>query len=532
MKTFYIAIISLLSMAVFNSCTDGFDTMNTTTTSLTNQSELTPALLFATSVNKGTAANYQRNYSLYDDQYSHYFANCVSGFKTGNYEYNDSWAECGWSEFYTERLKEYYDIVTLCGTKEGYTDMKAMNEIWNCFLWQRVTDRWGDVPYTGASQKTAVAYMSQKDIYLDLLSRLKSACTTIGTSSATQYSPGNYDLLYAGDAAKWKKFGYSLMLRMAMRISNVDATDAATYAKLAIAGGTFTANSDVAKVKCDVGSSGYDYYNYILVDWQNATTDLDFMNYMRGATSGYIRSNTLDPRAAAWFVPGTLGYVGFKNGTAAANYPSTFDWSNYAAINTTSTGYFHYDYSDDSSDRLYYPVMNYAEVLFLKAEAALRGWGGDAESLYTAGITASMNDVSSVSGTTISQSAIDSYIAGLPSFSTASGKEAKLKLIAVQKWLAVFPNSCEGWAEVRRTGYPDDLTYPDVSSSAVVTDGTWIQRISYPNNEYSYNQKNMPTTYQSTSASYSKREGLGVWWSLAGQDKTLSKGYTPTNTFQ
>jgi hypothetical protein len=532
MKKITTLIAVVFCITFFNSCTDGFDEMNTSTTTLT-EADLSAKLLFATSITMGTSADYQRNYSLYDDQYAHYFSNCVTSFYTGNYEYNDSWAYYGWAQFYTERLKEYYDIDEICGEDASYTDMKAMNTIWNCFLWQRVTDRWGDVPYTDASKGSAVAYTSQEEIYLDLMSRLEEACDSIGSSSETQYDPGTYDLLYGGDATLWKKFGYSLMLRMAMRISNVDATDAKVYAQKAIAGGTFTSNSDVAKVECDLSGVGYyDYYQYIIVSWNNATTDMDFMNYMRGATTDYARADSLDPRAPIWFTKGNLGYVGFKNGMAASNYPTDFDWNNYACINYSSTGYFYFSDSDTSGSRLYYPVQNYAEVLFLKAEAALRGWGGDAESLYSEAITASMNEVSSVSGTTIAQTAIDNYIDGLPAWSAATDNEAKLKLIAIQKWIAVFPNSCEGWSEIRRTGYPDDLTYPDVSSSAVVTDGNWIQRISYPTNEYSYNEDNMPTAYKSSSSNYAKREQYGVWWSLCGQDQTLPQVYTPANTFE
>ena len=73
------------------------------------------------------------------------------------------------------------------------------------------------------------------------------------------------------------------------------------------------------------------------------------------------------------------------------------------------------------------------------------------------------------------------------------------------------------------------LTYPDISSSAVVTDGYWIQRISYPNNEYDYNNSYIPTAYQKSATNYSKRETYGLWWSLAGDGQTLSKGYTPSN---
>jgi hypothetical protein len=54
------------------------------------------------------------------------------------------------------------------------------------------------------------------------------------------------DILYKGDIGKWKKFGYSLMLRMAMRLTKADASTAQTYAEKAVAGGVFTSNGDNA----------------------------------------------------------------------------------------------------------------------------------------------------------------------------------------------------------------------------------------------------------------------------------------------
>ncbi|MCI1779918.1 MAG: SusD/RagB family nutrient-binding outer membrane lipoprotein [Bacteroidales bacterium] len=531
MKNIVIPFIIAGAALLTAGCTKGFDEMNTPSTSLTKES-LSPELLLGTSINKGTSAEYQRNYNLYDDMYAHYLSNCEPSFSSANYVYNDSWASCGWEEFYTERQKEYNDINDICGDQPSFTNMKAINDIWNCFLSERVTDRWGDVPYSGSSLGDAVAYASQEDIYKDLLKRLKKSCSAIGSSSESQFTPGTNDLLYKGNAEKWKKFGYSLMLRMAMRISNVDPEDAENYAKIAIAGGTMTSIDDVAKVKCDLSGNGYyDYYNYLIVEWRSSISDRNFMNYMRGGTPGYPRANTLDPRTSRWFLPGNDGYVGFRNGMASASYPTDFNWEDYACINYKENGYFYFVEGDGENSRLYYPVMNYAEVLFLKSEAALRGWGGDAENLYEEGIKASMEEVSEISGNTISDSEMQNYINGLPSWSAAASKEQKLKLIAVQKWIAVFPNSCEGWSEFRRTGYPDDLDYPEVSSSASVQDGNWIQRISYPFNEYSYNDSNIPEKYRKGSSSYTYREQYGVWWSLCGKDNTLPKDYVPQNKF-
>ena len=364
-----IAIIIVTVITFLTSCDNGFDNMNTSTTSLTT---VTPNLLFDSMVLNGVSSDYQRNENLYDDPYSHYFANTVKSFKTENYEYNDSWAVTGWTAFYTSRLKEYNDIATYCNGKSAYTNFMAASDIYICFLWQRMTDKYGALPYADASKGTAVPYTEQSKIYLDLLSRLKSASESIDASDDTQYNPGSYDLLYGGDYAKWKKFGYSLMLRMSMRISNVDASNAQTYAKAAIAGGTFDSNNDIAKMKLDMVNGWYDYLNNTLINWQGGCISLSFCNYMRSATTDYSRAEKLDPRASRWITPGIYGYVGFKNGLAASSYPSDYNWDNYANINYTSSGFFYNEGSD--ADRLAFPIMNYAETVFLKSEAALRGW--------------------------------------------------------------------------------------------------------------------------------------------------------------
>jgi hypothetical protein len=520
-----LAILFVAVLALLTSCDKGFDDMNTSTTSLTT---VTPNLLFNSLVHNGVCSDYQRNQNLYDDPYSHYFANTVKSFKTENYEYNDSWAVTGWTAFYTGRLKEYNDIAAYCKGKSAYTNFMAATEIYTCFLWQRMTDKYGALPYTDASKGTAVAYTEQSKIYLDLLSRVKLACESINESDEVQYNPASYDLLYGGDYGKWKRFGYSLLLRMSMRISKVDATNAQTYAKAALAGGTFNSNGDIAKMKLDMVNGWYDYLNNTLINWQGGCISLSFCDYMRGATSDYSRADGLDPRASRWITPGTLGYVGFKNGLAASSYPSDYNWANYANINYTDAGFFYNEGSD--ADRLAFPIMNYAETLFLKSEAALRGWytGESAESLYLQGIKASMNEVSSVSTEAITSDEIDEYIAGLPTWSGASSKEDKFKLISVQNWLATFPNGAEGWSIIRRTGYPTDLSYPDVSSNARVKNNNWVERVCYPNNEHDYNSASLPSTLNSYS---SDMMDICNWWAQKNSAGNWPKGSKPDNGF-
>ncbi len=67
---------------------------------------------------------------------------------------------------------------------------------------------------------------------------------TFNSDDVNDLAFADADLFYEGDIDKWKKFGYSIMLRLAMRISNVDATTADTYVAKAVAGGVFTSNDD------------------------------------------------------------------------------------------------------------------------------------------------------------------------------------------------------------------------------------------------------------------------------------------------
>src|SRR5690606_27577831 len=67
---------------------------------------------------------------------------------------------------------------------------------------------------------------------------------------------GNADLFYQGDITKWKKFAYTLMLRLAMRLTNVEAGLAETWVKRAIEGGVMTDQSDIAKISYANNSGG------------------------------------------------------------------------------------------------------------------------------------------------------------------------------------------------------------------------------------------------------------------------------------
>ena len=163
--------------------------------------------------------------------------------------------------------------------------------------------------------------------------------------------------------------------------------------------------------------------------------------------------------------------------------------------------------------------MFYSEVKFMLAEAALRGWAtGDVNTLYKEGVAASMEYVG------VSSDDASNYINGLANISGSN--ESQLKQVITQKWLANFPNGVEGWADFRRTDYPD-VTLPrdGVSGSSSVASATWVKRVRYPDNEHLQNEVNMPSAQNTLDGD---RMDIRLWWDTA-DTKTKTGGLMNSN---
>jgi len=533
MKKFIIPVLAVLALA---SCTAKFDEMNKPTTGLTAESAQ-PMYIFGRTLYNGSSNDHQRNFNLNDDMYAHYFAQGLGW--TDFWRYNAGWGDIYWRDFYTDRLQEYWLIDEICGDQAMYSCIKAANDIWNVVLWLRVVDRQGDAPYFdaegkyGAGKGETLPYSEVEKIYPDLIKRLQNDVTLLGNTSG-QVDFGAYDFLFNNDWNQWKKFANTLIMRLSMRIG-----DKTSFA--AAANGAFNSPSDYARISCDTGVWG-DYYDRTFNDWSNTFTNCDFMSMMNGNNPGY-KTNVVDPRRAFFFLPGTAEA---KQGSNWDGYP--FDYTSdtestvvaahggnksYARLNMYDVnGFFHY--SKAGNENLSWCYSSYSEALFLQAEAVLRGWvNGDAETIWKSAIKASMDEIGefvkrSGGKNTISAAEQNAYIAALPAF--GANKEAQLRSIMIQKWIALYPNSAEAWAEQRRTGYPDYyskvLTYPAVSASSGVSVGNIIQRIPYPQNEYNTNAVNIPAEFKDYNA---KNMEKGIAWSLNGKGNTQSATTAPKN---
>jgi hypothetical protein len=365
------------------------------------------------------------------------------------YELSDSKVQTHWSGFWAGPLEDFTEVAAK-GREANRPNVEGMGVVMRAWTLQVVTDLWGDVGYAEALQgrtpgsANTVAYDPQQQVYAGLLGELRTAS---GRFSPGGVRMGNADLIYRGDPAKWAKFANSLRLRLAMRMSQADADAARTEFAAALAAGVFTSNADNAVLwYIDDGVDVHPFHAY----YRSAPT------HAISATLVDTLARNADPRLPVYAQPNNTGeFRGMPNGVVADPPLDPISRIGTFFIRANAPSY----------------LMTYAEVLFLQAEAVERGWiSGDAAALYRQAITAHMLQVG------VAQAAIDAYLAQPEvAYSGLAG-------IGVQKWIALFGNGVEAYAEWRRTGYPALTAGPDA-----LNDGRIPVRLPYPSSESSLN---------------------------------------------
>lgn len=500
------------------SCTDDFEEMNTNPNQPT---EVQADLLFPGMLKVPYRGwEYQTGHNLFSNHYANYVANTASYFSSDRYVIPNGWSMPIWNFYYANILPNTIQI------QEQYADDPVnQNKIHEAVIWkvhqaQFLVDHYGDIPYFNAGKmEFDLDYDTQKDIYYSFFSELTEAANKL-SSDAGMYSYGSRDLLYEGDAMKWKKFANSLRLRYAIRISNVDPAKAKSEGEAALAAGVFASNDDNAALLCDI-NKGHEMRN--ISNWNEFRMSKTFYTIFNEL------SDDIDPRMYAYFIPGrgTGEYAGIENGLPlGALGDANKVYSNIGPF--------------ISKDREYM-IMNYAEVCFLKAEAALRGWAGagDAKENYEAGITASFEYcqdqlANHTTNESLSRS-VDSkekpfldeaynmlmetglltnptpYIQGGDvAFKESGTMEEQLRQIITQKWIANFPDGGEAWSEFRRTGYPSEIMPPVDPAPGSLAKGEFIQKLPYVDQEYDLNGTNASDGQNNEG----QGDGLDVklWW--------------------
>ena len=488
-------LVSVMALAL-TACTKNFEKYNTNPNSLSKSQSASIASTAFGPMEQAIYSNYQRAQNLSADGYSGYMQPGIAfGGDRNNLTYamNDGWNTTGFNDQYTLVMSPVHAIATTTTIKQTNPEMWAVALLIQVEAMDRVTDRFGPIPYTkvGTSLTTA-PYDDQPTVYQTFFKQIDTAVTNLKAYIAAnpgKSSLGTNDYIYAGNYAEWLKFANSLRLRLAMRIVKIDAATAQAQAVEALndSGGTLLTPTDDAAI-AQTGGRENDLHQ-ISGDWNNTNMSAAIESYMVGYN---------DPRLSVYFQPAQAGagayagqFVGIRAGSLIGSNQSTY--SNFANLNTTQTFQF-------STPQL---IMTAAEVWFLKAEAALRGWtAASVQSNYEAGIAASMNQWGVSIGTYLSDgtSTEANFTDPLNTVNNANAlstitikwdnsatQEQMLERIITQKWLAIFPDGQEAWADYRRTGYPKLFPVVNNFSGGTISTDVQVRRLPYPSSEYTTN---------------------------------------------
>lgn len=429
--------------------------------------------------------------------------------------------------YYRDALRRTTEILKQTG-EGGFYEGRKVNtrqaaRIIAVFDMHRLTDWYGSVPYTEANKGLEgifqPVYDKQKAIYTDLLKELDEACAAFNASDVDYAGFKKADFVFNGDIAKWKKFGYSLMLRLAMRVSNVDAAMAATYVTKAVAGGTMTDNADNAICRMALTPSEWTNQNGISRAfypgdggaWQGSLLSKKLIDQLKGTNAASTADD--DPRLyiftqgpITWTAndlgtvidPNPLNWKGLPSGYDGSMINNEYGGGNpvtpytiFCAVNTKMM-------QDDEP----YMLMFAAESEFLKAEAVKRGIGtvgGTAQSHYEAGVKLALQMYTIYDASlAVSDAAVTTYLTNYP-YNDANA----LEQIGTQMWLSKYMMWWEAWSDWRRTGYPV-LTPSNYPGNA--TGGTIPVKLVIPSAEASGNPN------YATTATMPDKMTTKVWW--------------------
>lgn len=387
--------------------------------------------------------------------------------------------------FYTGVIKDLREAKKIIATEVLVTDegkvaqanRLVIADIVEIYVWQRLVDIFGNIPYSEALDIDATlnpAYDDGFAIYKDLFARLDVAMAALDLNGG---SFGDADVVYKGDVSAWYKFANALKIRMAVTIADADNSYAS--AKFAEANDkAFSSNSDNAEIHYDAAplASTNPLYQALVASQRNdfvaANTMIDYLKEID------------DPRIDVYYDKHDLEeHIGGNYGYSSAFY--SYSHIGPALHEPTFAG----------------TLLSYVELEWYRAEAASRGWGGDAKLHYDNAIKASF-EWWSVSG-------VDDYLAKPEvDFAQASISEgSEIKAIAKQAYLGLYERGFEAWTTYRRLDWPE-LNIPE---NPQTTDKMTPRRFTYPVNEQTLNELNY---YQASEAIGGDAMETKLFWDI------------------
>lgn len=559
-----VSVLLSLSAAVFalSSCSDKvYEEINTDPT---KASQVNPAsqLSYAELQMFGDM-NYVDVFRLYTYAFTQHLMGCWNTTNYGGqHRMDDNEMSRPWNNLYPAAMRNLTDAIEQTKDDSTQVNINAALRIFRVYVGSLLTDYYGDVPFSEAglgyiTGNTQPKYDKQEDLYKFFFTELKAAAQKFDIKATAITS----DPMFGGDISKWKLFANSLRLRYAMRISDVLPDLAKQEFNEALADGVMSSINDDACVKhlnvtYSFGQESYkDFRGNALAKYFYGNDPANNPSYICQTFWKQLYDNN-DPRTlrlCRFYIDDyisistgegridmTDAVVATQKANPASNViyeiaPGEFSWDNWPsypdlpgsdlATEVANVQAAHPDFNPGSNPRWLMPklannflqsdnpgmIMTYAEVCFLRAEAAVLGWTSDnAKDMYESGIRAAMDVLAKYyECSVITDAEYSAYIAQ-PAIAFGASAAQQKNQINTQAWILHFHNPAEAWANIRRADYPA-LTPPTGAKNPLI-DGTTIPvRFCYPLKEETYSKE----AYQEAKdrvGSYSWHARL--WWDV------------------
>lgn len=455
MKTLkYISIFAALTIwgATLGSCSN-FEELNQNPNQV-SYGNIKPTKLLQNIIYSGNWVVYYRSWRL-NSELMQYSVQTNALEHAANYEIKANDPLQLWNGLYrwASNANHMYSIAAA----QGDYNCMAIALTMKVYYAEYITAIFGDIPYSEAFKwaegVSHPAFDTQEQIYSRMLLELEEANALYDTSAELDYP--SRDLLYNGDLNKWQKFTNSLRMRLLMRVSRTTEIDAAAQIRKMLSDPQkypmFESNSDAAILYFSGVNPFFNQFGTM------GSTDPMNQNTRLGKTLTDILNAVSDPRRPYYADINSSEYEGLLSGQNA----------DYIAENLGSTVTYAKSLSANTSPST---LMNYAELLFIKAEAAWRGMiDADAQTYYEAAVTASVRQYCGE----------DFQITAMLA-NTAAKYNGTLLQIMQQKYVAQFLVGYEAWCDYRRTSLPEMPKGPAMGNRDIYGAPTLPTRFVYP----------------------------------------------------
>ena len=404
-----------------------------------------------------------------------------------------------WSAYYVQTMQNLQQVINIANDPSLNTQLTFTNNgskenqigvarIFKAMIFKRVTDTYGDIPYAEGLNPDIItpAYTPQAEIYEDLIKELQEARDMLDPAGTAVAG----DVFYGGNVANWKKFANSLLLSIAVQLSEANPTLGAATANEALSdpNGVIETVADEAWYRAiNLGTLANPWTQFRPADYNLSEY---FQDALQGDAADFSNSN-FDKRLNI-----------FSTNPTAQGLP--YGLADYTGIGSNAQISLYLTSADSPV-----PFMTAAYTYLNRAEAAQKyGTGEVALTMLQTGIERSFESISENWGSVISP-AIDITADG-PTHALArvadAGVEGIDRVIGEEKWIALFTQGFDAWSEWRRSDFPILTPSPDP-----LNDGNIPTRYSYPSTEISSNNSNYNQGVSGLTPAEDKNTAK-VWW--------------------